>query len=415
MLKVYCIIKACLGFPASRIIISSILVLLVLITFGVCDKATESKPPDSVDFSDHYAIVNGRLIDGTGSDPIENGVLVIGEGFIVNAGPAGSISIPDGITIIDVSGSTILPGFINTHIHHGFNRSNLRAWAQDGVTTVRDLCGPSAFDYRDELLLDTACARLVAAGPMVSVPGGYPFVPWGNSCMMAVNSPEDAVQKVGNLLDSGADIIKLAIEGGESFGQVIPSLSHDEAVAAVQTAHSYGTVISAHVLVSNDLRRALDAGVDDIAHMVWDNLPVDLIDRMIANGVIWVPTIELGQNVGYNLGDAAINNLRKFVQAGGIVALGTDYAGYNRPFQLGMPINEIFWMLDAGMTPMQVIVSATRNAAIVCNRGDDLGTLEAGKIADVLIVNGNPLEDIQSLTNVRMVIHNGVVIMDENQ
>jgi imidazolonepropionase-like amidohydrolase len=169
------------------------------------------------------------------------------------------------------------------------------------------------------------------------------------------------------------------------------------------------------VLVSNDLRRALDAGVDDIAHMVWDNLPVDLIDRMIANGVIWVPTIELGQNVGYNLGDAAINNLRKFVQAGGIVALGTDYAGYNRPFQLGMPINEIFWMLDAGMTPMQVIVSATRNAAIVCNRGDDLGTLEAGKIADVLIVNGNPLEDIQSLTNVRMVIHNGVVIMDENQ
>jgi imidazolonepropionase-like amidohydrolase len=102
--------------------------------------------------------------------------------------------------------------------------------------------------------------------------------------------------------------------------------------------------------------------------------------------------------------------LSRFVKAGGKVALGTDYAGYNAVFDLGMPVTEIELLREAGMTPMQIIVAATSNAARVCNLDHELGTLAPGKIADVLIVDGDPLADLGSLTRVRMVIHNGVII-----
>jgi imidazolonepropionase-like amidohydrolase len=106
----------------------------------------------------------------------------------------------------------------------------------------------------------------------------------------------------------------------------------------------------------------------------------------------------------------AINNLRKFVQAGGKVALGTDYAGYTSQFDLGMPIREIEFMQEAGMPPMQIIVAATNHAAQVCNLEAEIGTLEPGKIADILAVKGNPLEDLHALLDVALVVHNGVIV-----
>jgi imidazolonepropionase-like amidohydrolase len=96
------------------------------------------------------------------------------------------------------------------------------------------------------------------------------------------------------------------------------------------------------------------------------------------------------------------------VEAGGEVVLGTDYAGAPRVnFDLGMPIHEIEWMQEAGMTPMQIIVAATRNSARSCNMERELGTLEAGKLADVLVVDGNPLLDVHALTKVRLVMREG--------
>lgn len=382
---------------------------LTLVACGASDRTTEH-----TNITGTFALVNCVLIDGTGCAPVLEAVLVVKEGRIVAAGASDSTVIPGDVQIVDVAGATVLPGFINTHVHSGFDKANLKAWARSGVTTVRDLCGPRAFALRDEWSTDPECARLVAAGPMVSVPNGYPTVPWGSSCMLPVNSADDARQKVGALLDDGADIIKLAIEAGASFDLVIPTLTPEEASAAVQVAHERGTHVSAHVLVSHDLGRALNLGVDDIAHMVVDELPDSLIVKMIQAQVFWVPTIELWQNVGNGLGDKAIHNLRRFVQAGGKVVLGTDYDGYDKPFQLGMPLHEMEWMLDAGMTPMEVIVAGTKSAAHVCNRQADLGTLEIGKIADVLVVNGDPLHDIHAVANIRLVIHNGVVIVDAN-
>ncbi|MCG7853938.1 MAG: amidohydrolase family protein, partial [Methanosarcinaceae archaeon] len=329
---------------------------LTLVACGASDKTTEH-----TNITGTFAIVNCVLIDGTGCAPVLDAVLVVKEGRILAAGARSSTTVPEAAQIVDVAGATVLPGFINAHVHSGFSEANLKAWARSGVTTVRDLCGPRAFALRDEWSTDPQCARLVAAGPMVSVPNGYPTVPWGSSCMLPVNSADDARLKVGALLDDGADIIKLAIESGASFNLVIPSLTSEEASAAVQVAHERGTHVSAHVLVSYDLGRALNLDVDDIAHMVVDELPDSLIAKMIQAQVFWVPTIELWQNVGNGLGDKAIHNLRRFVQAGGKVVLGTDYDGYDKPFQLGMPLHEMVWMLDAGMTPMQVIVAGTKN------------------------------------------------------
>ncbi len=362
------------------------------------------------------ALINGMLIDGTGADPLPDAALVIQEGRILAVGPRVEVEVPIDAKIIDVQGATILPGFINAHVHLGYNEHNLQAWAQAGVTTVRDLGTRPAsdlFSRRDELLKDNRNARLVAAGPLVTVPDGYPMVPWGMQGL-AVTSPQDAALKVNQLLDDGADVIKIALESGYVFEANIPVLSAEEAATIVKVAHERGTLVSAHVTAAQDLGLALDAGVDDIAHMITNNLSHQLIEGMLENDVYWVPTLELWKGVG-GVDRQAVANLRKFVEAGGKVALGTDYAGYESEFDLGMPITEMELMGEAGMTPMQIILAGTHNAAHVCNLDHELGTLEAGKIADVLVVDGNPLEDIHALTDARMVLHNGVVIRGGNE
>jgi imidazolonepropionase-like amidohydrolase len=191
-------------------------------------------------------------------------------------------------------------------------------------------------------------------------------------------------------------------------------LSAEEIKAIVDTAHARGIPVAAHISRSRHLELALQTGVDDVAHMIVDEIPDELIEGLIEAGVFWEPTLELWQCVsrlhGLSWDATAIDNLRRFSHAGGKVALGTDHAGYRCQFDLGMPMTELELMRQAGMTPLQIIVAATKNAAVVCNLEMEIGTLEPGKRADILVVEGNPLEDIQALTDVRMVIHNGVII-----
>jgi imidazolonepropionase-like amidohydrolase len=366
---------------------------------------------------DTIALVKGTLIDGTGAPPLINAVVIVKNELITAAGNQENTEIPRIAKIIDLQGGTVLPGFINSHIHRGYNEFNLKTWAKTGVTTVRDLGGnprSDLFTFRNKVLKDPQYARLVAAGPMVTVLNGYPTVPWGTPTALPVISPDDARKKVNQLLDDGADIIKIALESGECFNLKIPMLSLEEAKAIVEVAHKRGTIVSAHVLVSKDLEYALNAGVDDIAHMVIDNPSDNIIKRVVNDGVYWEPTLELWHGVRNDLVNVAIENLSRFVKAGGRVALGTDYEGYNSKFDLGMPIREIRWMKAAGMSPMQIIVAATKNAAHVCNLEEKIGTIEKGKIADILIVNGNPLKNINALLNVRMVMHGGEIIRESN-
>jgi len=376
---------------------------------------TENPDPTSSNnnFKGTVAITNGYLIDGSGSDPIPNSTVIIQDGLIKSIGSSSSLEIPPEAEIIDLKGSYILPGLMNTHVHSGYIENNLKVWVNSGVTTVRDIGNLTSspeegFAIKEMLLSSNKNARLVAAGPLVTTVGGY-----GN---YSVTSSNDAEQKVNRLIDAGADLIKIAIEDNLQ-GRTWPMLSMDEIQRICQTAHNRNRRVAAHISRSKHLGMAIEGGVDDVVHMVIDYLPDSLITLMIEKNIYWVPTLELWKGVserfGLNWIATAKNNLIRFVQAGGKVALGTDYDGYTTPFDLGMPITEIRLIEEAGMSPMQIIIAGTKNAALVCNLENELGTIEPGKIADITIVYDNPFEDLESLLNVQIVIHNGEIITDQ--
>lgn len=364
------------------------------------------------------ALTNGLLIDGTGTEPVSAATVVVRDGRIDQVGRGSAVSIPEQTTIIDLDGATILPGFFNAHVHGAFDESRLRAWAQEGVTTVRDLgANPNLplAAMREELNADNQNARLVFAGPLVTVPDGYPVIPWRSAASLPLESIADARRKINDLLDNGIDVIKIALERGDIFRRTIPVLSPEMAAEICTIAHNRGTVVSAHITAARDIDLAIDAGVDDLAHMAVTIVSDSQITRLVNDSIYWIPTLELWHGSSPTHHSRALLNLELFVSAGGLVALGTDFEGYTTPFDLGMPLREIGWMRDAGMTPMQIIVAATKNAAMVSNLGEELGTIETGKIADILVVNGNPLANItQALAHVRMVIHNGVIIVDND-
>jgi len=388
------------------------LVVLVPALFSFISCNT-SQNPASADGEEAGAIAltNCSLIDGTGAVPVSRAVVLVEGGYIRSVGTESTLAVPAGYDTIDLQGSYLLPGFMNTHVHSGYVESNLREWARSGVTTVRDLgdlqrSPAESYSLRDELLKENRNARLVAAGPMLTTVGGYGNYP--------VSSPADAVLKVNGLIDAGADLIKMMIED-DLQGRTWPILSADEIRAIVQTAHNRNRRVSAHISRSRHLALAIEGDVDDLAHMAVDRIPDSLIAATVQNGIYWVPTLELWDGVGDLHGVdwdvIAKDNLARFVQAGGKVALGTDYDGYTTPFELGMPIHEMRLMQEAGMTPTQVIMAGTKHAAYVCHREGELGTVEPGKIADLLVVEGNPLEDLGNLLNVQLVIHNGVIIV----
>jgi len=358
-------------------------------------------------------LTGGVLIDGTGSPPLPDAVVVVRDDRIAAAGRRDEVAVPAGATVTDVRGATIMPGVFNAHVHSGYREDQLRAWAHAGVTTVRDLGGPALFGLVGMQNKRLELARVVAAGLFITVPGGYPIVPWGAVNVVTVRSPDEARSAVDGLIDQGADIIKIALESGGDFGRAIPTLSLQEAAAVVEAAHARRIPVSVHVTTSPDVPRALDAGVDDIAHMVVDSPSVELMARVARQGVIWVPTLELWRVVGYGHEPRAIANLQRFLQAGGTVALGTDFDGYNAPFDTGMPLIEMELMQQAGMSPMQIIVAATRNGALVSNRLGDLGTVEVGKLADLIVVQGDPLDDIRAMADVRLVMRSGAVIRND--
>jgi imidazolonepropionase-like amidohydrolase len=371
-------------------------------------EVAEGESVAGVDLADWFVpaspliAISGRLIDGSGADPVEDATLVIWGFHIVAVAPEDELEVPVGAKHYRLYGSTILPGFINTHVHNAYSSRNLETWAESGVTTVRDVgarVGSPWDTWRTRFEDDPRYARILAAGPLVTCPDGYPIIPNGFSSL-TVDSPAEARDEINQLIDRGADVIKIVIESG-----VQEVLSGELATIIVDTAHDRGIPVTVHLVFLRDLRTALDAGVDDIGHMVLDHVPDSLIQRMVADDVGWVPTMAALDGNGTPMYD----NLQRFIAAGGRVALGND-AGFIPGLVIGMPLPELEAMEQAGMTPRQIIVAATSDAAIVCHRQDLIGSLEPGKLADVLVVNGDPLTDLRVLEDVRMVMHGGEII-----
>ena len=381
------------------------------LVFGLVS-CTAAPPGVDVPPGAKLALINGTLIDGTGSAAVRNAVLAIGtDGKIVAVGRRGDAPIPAGATVIDVAGAAILPGFINAHVHDAYSAANLEAWAAAGVTTVRD----EAINIQGARLADLIArrnaewnqprhARLISAGWMITAPGGYG--------RLGVASAEEARQRVTEEIDAGADLIKVAVEDGIAGRTDLPVLSAEALAAVVAAAHERGKRVSAHITDARFLQTVVTAGVDDAGHSVWDPASDALFREMISRHIAMVPTLTVFD--AYNSLAGAQANVRRFAALGGEIALGSDYTDIPQNdfphFELGMPMHEIECLAGAGLSAMRIIVAATRNAARVCGLGEELGTLEAGKTADVLVVNGDPLTDLAALTDVRLVIHLGEII-----
>jgi len=386
------------------------LILLSILLWGVvgCTLGTPASTPTPAPRAT-LALAGGTLIDGTGADPISDAVVLIAGEKILAAGSRASIKIPGNVRTIDLEGAAILPGFINAHVHLAFEKANLQAWAYGGVTTVRDE-GASTGQinqlkaFRAALGHDPQYARLVSAGTMLAVSGGY-----GN---LFVSSPEEARRAVLQEADLGVDAVKVALEDGYAGTHGLPKLTPEELKAIVSAAHGRGLPVSGHITQGAYLQELLDAGADDIAHVPYDSIPSTSLEQMIRRDAYLIPTFTVLRNYGAPM-ITCVANLKQFIRLGGKAALGNDYGGGPGEFELGIPMYEIEMMSGAGMSPMQIIVAATRNAAHVLRLDDEIGTLEPGKVADILIVNGNPVDGLQSLKMIRMVIHYGTIIRDE--
>jgi imidazolonepropionase-like amidohydrolase len=392
--------------------------------------------------ADALVIGNGLVIDGTGADPIPDGLVALSDTRIVAIGHKTDFAIPSEVDIIDAKGGTILPGIIDAHTHLTASPTTRRfSFLLEGVTATCDLGGPlesmSLFEQDDTT---GPSARGFYAGPMITAPGGYPDAEGrGHHFNYEVANPDEARAAVADLIQRGSDVIKIVLEPGP-IGVSWPVLSPQEVKAILEEAHARGRLVRAHVTRADLLDVALDAGVDTIEHVPipqlseadWKvatddkghlRLPADYeaqLVRMVEQRVVMVPTLSVTPVIcdmdWYRMppeyqprcGELLLEVVRRFHELGGMVALGNDYGTWR--VELGMPLYEMQLLMQAGLSPMEVIQAGTDRAATVCGHGNELGTLEVGKLADLIIIDGNPLIDIEGMTRVVVVIKAGEVV-----
>ena len=405
------------------------------------------------------AIVGATLIDGTGHEPIANATVLIEDERILSVKTHGAV--PRGVQVIDGEGLTLMPGLIDTHVHFMFDGNNimqalmtpyaLRLYQaipraattlDGGVTTVRD-AGHSPAG------LKAAIAHKLFPGPRMQVAitilsqtGGHGDqtmpcgvclqVPTPDMPPSVVDGVEAMRQRVRDLLRAGADWIKVCATGGVLSPTDTPTSSQftiEEIRAAVEEGKAHGNVeVMAHAQGTNGIKNAIRAGVKSIEHGIW--LDDEAIALMLKHDVYLVPTLvapvqvlrraeaEPGSMPDYAITKsrqvipAHQDSFRRAVAAGVRVAMGTD-SGVGPH---GQNAEELALMVQCGMTPMQAIVATTHNAAMLMKLDNDLGTVEPGKIADLVLVNGDPLADIQVLrphANIVLVMQGGIVVKNQ--
>jgi enamidase len=384
------------------------------------------------------ALVGCTVVDGAGSPPLRQGVIVVEAGRITALGPAGSVRIPDAARIVRCDGQTALPGIIDSHTHIDRDvPAVLGVLLKDGVTGVGNTgCGPDMVPQLQRAGEHPAAARVFTAGPALTAPGGYPGTRGDGTAARGVTSATEAEAAVDELAALGADFIKLAQEPFDfhyrSPGH-LPVLGPGPIAAAVRRARAHGLPVRSHVHNVTQLDIALDAGVTSVEHMLFPLPPEadyhelyldgalgaaalpDLsrrLHRMVECGVYLVPTIgneiinirdglpDFPEGGLRAIEDLMVTVLSQYLEAGGRVALGSDWVG--RPgVPAGMPRQEMRYLLAAGMTPLQVVEASTRHAALLCGQGRTLGVLEPGRCADLIVVDGDPLRPDAALDGIR--------------
>jgi imidazolonepropionase-like amidohydrolase len=419
-------------------------ILLLSLTLAACAAGSTRVPDDAL------VIRNGALIDGTGRAPIADGVVVLHGDSIVAVGEAADFEIPESATVLDAGGGSILPGIINSHTHATDNPTVRRGFLTEGVTTVcnvgTSLAQLSGFD--EASAPEGPAARGYWAGPIITVPGGYPGQVYGSQFNYEAATPEEARAAVADLLDRGASMIKIALAPGDPRDPW-PILDLESVRAMVEEAHARGVLVRAHVFepyLVEDI--VLPASVDVIDHSPFPILSPDeeasvlgsddpgaqlfdvvapeferLLARVVEQGIVMVPTLDAHIGglfkkpertlVEQIVVDVHVEAVHRFHALGGMIAVGNDY-GANPEVESGMPLTEMKLRMAGGLTPLEVIEAGTRHAAFVCGQGETLGTLEPGKLADVIIIDGDPLSDLDAMDRVRAVVKGGEVAHSEN-
>ncbi len=331
---------------------------------------------------------------------------------------------------LDLTGYTLLPGFINAHSHTGFKQlggvifndfhlSYLEKSLNEGVTTIRDEGMFSDFEIdnyvkrKQEISKSDMYPTIIGVGKFFSAKGGY-----GGTSPIGIDNIQELNVSFDKALADGIDMVKTVLEDGldeSTFG--LPKLSEEMLKELCDLAHANNLRVSAHVTQSHNLEKLINAGIDDAAHMVYDFLSDELIKQMVKKKIAVVPTLTFYKMIKDKfqapLLEIAKDNLIRFVKAGGLVGVGDDFIEEELPwYRLGLPRMELELLKEAGLTNFQIIQALTINGSIICGVYKIVGTIEKGKKADLVIVKGNPLENINYLFDVAMVIKNGKIVID---
>ena len=427
---------------------ASALALAALASLASASRAQQGAPGAVV------AIRVGSLVDGTGAAPVKDAVIVIRGDRIEAAGPA--VQIPAGARVIDLSAYTVLPGFIDAHVHlasrplangdfvhrgvtddEGDNAlwgaANARATLLAGFTTVRDL---GASDFANVALMRAVDAgrvpgpRIVTAGHLIGISGGHcdengywagALGPERGPREGIANGPDEVREAVRLQVKYGATVIKICATGGVlSQGDEIGAqqMTEDEMRTAVETARMLGRRVAAHAHGNEGIKAAIRAGVTSIEHGSF--LDDEAVRMLVEHGAWLVPTLFAGWSVGTpeaaahlpawmaakgrSAWEAMQRSIRLAVAGGVKIALGTDAGvdphGQNaREFELLVTVG--------GMTPLQAIRAGTMNGATLLGLEHDVGSVQPGKFADLVAVRGDPLADITILQHPVFVMKGG--------
>ena len=375
------------------------------------------------------AFVGARVIVGDGTAPIENATVVVRNGQIAEVGPSARVRVPEGASRVDVTGKTVMPTIVDTHVHLGTARDalmkDLRDRAYFGVSAALSMgLDPAGEPFGVRAAAPAGVARYFLAGRGITMPEpGRSDVPYW------VTTEAEARKAVQEQAALKVDLIKIWVDDRDGkYKKMPPEIS----TPVIDEAHKAKLRVAAHIFNLSDAKGLLKAGIDAFAHGIRD---VDADDEVVAlvkarPTVVLIPNMpDRGVAADYSwlkgsLSDAEVakiqagatnrpaaqaawgiqaRNLKKLADAGMTITVGTDG---NTAWA---PHVEMADMVAAGMTPMQVIVAATKNGAAFL-RMNDTGTIAAGKNADLLVLDGNPVEDITNTRRISAVYLKGVAV-----
>jgi imidazolonepropionase-like amidohydrolase len=405
------------------------------------------------------ALTGATIIDGVGGPPIERGVILVVDGRIAKIGRESEVARPADAEAIDLGGMFVLPGLIDCHLHLSGRRTmdtrmevftnpglftaravaDARMLLEAGFTTVRDAGGRTSLAIRDAIAEGSIPGpRILCAGPFVEPVGGaddMSFIPeeWatdpGFGGPLFAAGPDECRNAVRRALRLGSDFIKTCNSGGSFVHERAlterPEWSPAELHAIGDEAHRKRVRFAVHAHMPEHIKEAIEAGADTIEHGT-------LVDeegaRMMAErGIFLVPTfialhrmakegLELGQPAwgveqARFLAAGHHEAVRTAIAAGTPIAMGTDCSGFPTG-RMGENAGELAYMVEAGMSPIQAIVATTSAAAKAIGLGSEVGSLEAGKQADIIAVSSDPLSDVGALRTVDFVMQRGDVFKD---